>query len=249
MAVQLIYKSPEVLMLRMVSYGAWVLGPIAILVGFAIMVLLSSSQELHCRRGEAKEKLVCRFESTGFRASHVYDFTATDSDGLATLGQASIKGGNTTTWLAYKDAGGGWVRMEGSGENTAIFLNEFAEFWNDKSRLETTIANDDRLKVYLSGGIFVFFGLLCMYFSLPVTCTFDKRNGVALLKNGFSVISTIQLLDIADFKMEDSALYQTAIILRSGVSIALPRGREIPLSRRREIGEVVRHFLRLPPAR
>lgn len=245
MVVQLSYKTPEILILRMMSYGAWVLCQIVILVGAAFIYLYNPYQELHCWRGEDKAKVTCRFESIGSRVSHVYDFVVTDIDGFVPKGQKSIKGRNGTQWLAYKDANGALVDIEGSGDRIEFFLDRFQEFWNDKSRQEETIVNDDRMKLYISGGFFIFFGLLGMYWSLPIKCIFDKRNGIVVLKNGFSVFKTIQLMDIADFKMEDSSLYQTAIILRSGESIELPRGREIPLTKRQEIREVVRHFLHL----
>lgn len=238
MHMQVVQQSPSQLTIRLRPVLFWVFGSIFTVAG-VFTIFSGKVTTFTCHRTELPQRS-CRLFTSGLLGSKVKEIPVNTLQGAKDEDDEVVLLTNS-----------GEVPFNSGSSSDASRINQFVRTLKQKT---LTVQQDNRLLLYLFGGVFTASGLFILVLSSEVvTCVFDEILGTfSLRRRGlFGIeITEHQIGEIEDIRVEeltdsDGSTYHTCIILRSGECLPLTRYSTSGKRDHQETADCLRRFLKL----
>lgn len=238
MHMQVMQQSPSQLTLRLRPVLIWVFGSIFTVAG-VFTIFSGKVITFTCHRTELPQS-ICRLSTSGLLGLKIREIP------VNTLQGAKVE--NDEVVLLTNN---GEVPFNSDSSADASRINQFVRTPEQKT---LTVQQDNRLLLYLFGGVFTASSLFILVFgSQVVTCVFDKMLGTfTLRRQGLfgREITEHQIGEIVDVRVEeqtdsDGSTYLICIIMRSGECLPLTRYSSSGKRGHQETADCLRRFLKL----
>lgn len=229
--MKVIHQSTDILIIQIRPIFIWIIGVIFAFVGLSIIAFLGKETIMTCSRF-ANLDGVCAIKETGILGVDIKKIPLKSLHG-AEVESSTDSEGDTTYRVILKTNRGNidFSSYSSSGYSEKEYIaSNINNFVKNTSQQTVTVEQDERIFIYLFGGVFALLGLIIVLLVSQVTCFFDnKMNKLIIIKQ--TLLSKkyfeYELSDIVDVTVEESyssdsgPTYRVALIQASGEPIPL----------------------------
>lgn len=247
--MKILHKTEKLLTLRLRPVWVWILGGMFAACGFSLIAIFAQVTTFTCTRIEPTN---CKLVTSGLLASKPKEFSLNMLQGAKVEGD-NRSGRNSTYRVIILTSNGkvpftSYFDSDHSKKETIV--SHITNFVSNPKITSLTEKQDDRLWMYLIGGIFVTGGLIALLASV-VTCVFDKTLDILTIKQqGLLGTKFIEhrLSEIEDVLVEksntnDSSSYRVTIVLVSGDRLPLTSYYSSDRTSKQETASCIKSFL------
>ncbi|WP_298913869.1 hypothetical protein [uncultured Nostoc sp.] len=250
--MKILHKTENLLILRLRPVWVWILGGILAASGFSVIAIFAQVTTFTCTRIEPTN---CKLVTSGLLASKPKEFSlnmlqgakveesSNDSHGSSTYRVIILTSNGKVPFTSYFDS---------DHSKKEIIVSHITNFVSNPKITSLTEKQDDRLWMYLIGGIVATGGLITLL-ARVVTCVFDKTLDILTIKQqGLSGTKFIEhrLSEIEDVLVEksntnDSSTYRVTIVLVSGDRLPFTSYYSSDRTSKQEMASCIKSFLNL----
>ncbi|MEH2397304.1 hypothetical protein [Nostoc sp.] len=227
--MKILHKTENLLTLRLRPVRVWILGGLFAAAGFSVVAIFAQLTTFTCTRIEPTN---CKLVTSGLLASKPKEFSLNMLQGAKVEESSNDSYGNSTYRVVILTSNGevpftSYFNSDDSKKETIV--SHITNFISNPKITSLTEKQDDRLWMYLIGGIFVTGGLITLL-ARVVTCVFDKTLDTLTVKQqGLLGTKFIEhrLSEIEDVLVEKSTTNHSS---NYRITIALVSGDRLPLT-------------------
>ncbi|MEH2276174.1 MAG: hypothetical protein V7K40_15645 [Nostoc sp.] len=251
--MKILHKTENLLTLRLRPVRVWILGGILAAAGFSVIAIFAQVTTFTCTRIEPTN---CKLVTSGLLASKPKEFSLNMLQGAKVEESSNDSHGNSTYRVVILTSNGevpftSYFDSDHSKKETIV--SHITNFISNPKITSLTEKQDDRLWMYLIGGIFVSGGVITLL-TRVVTCVFDKTLDILTVKQqGLSGTKFLEhrLSEIKDVIVEEksttnhSSNYRVTIVLVSGDRLPLTSYYSSDRTSKQETASCIKSFLNL----